>query len=59
MNQQQFDRDLQEPDAWQESQEWRANPLRSLFDSPVHASHRQHLKHNADITDPIQKEDEK
>jgi hypothetical protein len=52
MNQQQFDRDLCDPDAWRESEEWKNNPLRRLFDNPIHSSHRQFLPHNADITDP-------
>ena len=58
MNQQQFDADLRDPDAWQDPEAWRNNPVRRLFDNPVYSSHRQHLKHNADITDPRRQEDE-
>ena len=52
MNQIDFDADLTDPDAWQQSEDFRDNPVRKLFENPQHASHRQSLAHNADITDP-------
>lgn len=57
MNQHEFDADLTDPDAWQQGEDFRDNPLRKLFDNPQHASQRQHLKHNADITDPKEEQE--
>lgn len=57
MNQHEFDRDLTDPEAWQRGEDFRDNPLRKLFDNPQHASHRQRLAHNADITDPKEEQE--
>jgi hypothetical protein len=52
MNQQEFDADLIDPEAWQFGQDFRDNPMRRLFDNPKQKNHKQHLPHNADITNP-------
>ena len=57
MNQHEFDADLTDPDAWQRNEEFRDNPLRKLFENPKHSSHKQHLPHNADITDPKEEQE--
>ena len=40
MNQQQFDEDLKNPDAWMDGEGWTNNPIRDLFDNPRQSSTR-------------------